>query len=204
MISTCSRPARRRLSATNSAARSTSCLCSGSVLMLGMRIRSFSSSSRRWRFCCTKASVAADMVPREPLYGCHRMRLLQARACIPENAADLGLVEGLRDQVVSAQVQRFRPEAGIGGCIGDQNLHVARAIPGNVQSIQPVSIGQVGFGENELNFIVAKHGARLLQTVSVFDFERELVQHAREAVSVFLPLSDEENLRPHTAHLKIL
>src|SRR5438874_2047058 len=54
-------PAFVRLAATKLAARSTSGLFSGNVLMLGMRRNSFNSSSRRCSFCCTKLSVACDM-----------------------------------------------------------------------------------------------------------------------------------------------
>src|SRR5260221_13664744 len=70
MISTFSRPVAVRLAATNFAARSMSGLCSGSVLMLGMRRNSHSSSSRRWRFDSTKLSALRGMSPpREiPLY----------------------------------------------------------------------------------------------------------------------------------------
>src|SRR5438270_13993405 len=54
-------PAFVRLPATKLAARSTSGLFSGNMLMLGMRRKSFNSSSRRCSFCCTKLSVACDM-----------------------------------------------------------------------------------------------------------------------------------------------
>src|ERR1041385_2817459 len=57
MISTFSIPASRSLEATNSAALCTSSLCSGTVLMLGIRMNSFSSSSRRSRFSSTNFSV---------------------------------------------------------------------------------------------------------------------------------------------------
>src|SRR5579883_278937 len=60
MISTFSSPAFFRLSATNSAARRTSDLCSGSVLMEGMRRKSFSSSRKRSRLDSTNALVAWD------------------------------------------------------------------------------------------------------------------------------------------------
>src|SRR5258708_5192941 len=60
MISTFSRPTVLRLSATKRAARCTSPACSGSVLTLGMRRNSFSSSRRRVLFCSMKASVAWD------------------------------------------------------------------------------------------------------------------------------------------------
>src|ERR1017187_8016879 len=43
------------------AARSISSRCSGSVLMLGMRRNSFSSSRRRSRFCSTNVSVVLDI-----------------------------------------------------------------------------------------------------------------------------------------------
>src|ERR1041384_5057476 len=111
MISTRSMPAARRLSATNAAARSTSGECSGNVLMLGIRMNSFSSFKNRRRFSFTNASVAADMVSAKPLYGDGWRALAGAMpAGIGEDAADFRFVKRLRDQVVGAQVQGLGPE----------------------------------------------------------------------------------------------
>src|SRR5947209_4826856 len=106
MISTFSIPAFRRLPATNSAARWMSGLCSGSVLMLGIRTNSFNSASRRSRFSFTKASVAEDMVLSRPLYGGDRRpHAVTPRTRVIQDAAHLGLIERLCDQVVGAHVE---------------------------------------------------------------------------------------------------
>ena len=68
MISTFSRPAFLRLAATNPAARATSALCSGRVLMLGIRRNSFNSSSRRGSFSRTNAAILVGMGTRALFY----------------------------------------------------------------------------------------------------------------------------------------
>src|SRR5450759_4573827 len=131
MSSTFSIPAVRRASATKLAARSTAARFSARVLMLGMRRNCFSSSRRRCRLSLTKASVAADMVSpwvEKPLYGAHLGRLgTRPRAGVIQDAADFGFVEGLGEQVVSAEVERFGPETGIRLRIGDDHFGFPRA-----------------------------------------------------------------------------
>src|ERR1051326_3585864 len=61
MISMFSSPAAFKPSATNCAPRCTSAACSGSVLMVGIRRKFFSSSRKRDWLLWTNASVAEDM-----------------------------------------------------------------------------------------------------------------------------------------------
>src|ERR1017187_2224973 len=50
---------------------------------------------------------------RRPLYGGGLGLRRTARAGVIQDAADFGVVEGLGEQVVSAQVEGFGPETGI-------------------------------------------------------------------------------------------
>src|SRR5713226_2625787 len=96
---------------------------SGSVLMLGIRRKVFSSSRKRSRLLSTKASLAVDIgfsfreknhYIRRLNRGPFELGLRTPRARVGENALHLGGGEGLGDQVVSAKVDRLGPEAGIG------------------------------------------------------------------------------------------
>ena len=54
------------------------------------------------------------------------------------------------EQVISAEVERFGPETGIGLRIGDDHFGCPRAFADQLQDIQPPAIGQGGFGENQV------------------------------------------------------
>src|SRR5437763_13839546 len=109
-------------------------VCSGSVLMLGIRTNSFNSASRRPRLSFTKASVSEDMVFERPLYGGHRRSHAgTARARVIQDAPHLRLVERLCDQVVRSYIQRFGPKACIRVRIGHDHFEVLRALAGETE-----------------------------------------------------------------------
>jgi hypothetical protein len=58
-----------------------------------------------------------------------------------QNAAYLRLVEGLRQQIVGAQIERFSPEAGVRQRIGYDDFRFVRGFTSQMQRIQPVSVG---------------------------------------------------------------
>src|SRR5947209_6395233 len=139
-------------------------VCSGRVLMLGMRTNSFNSSSRRSRLSLTKASVSEDMVLERPLYGGHRRAHAgTARTSVIQNATHLRLVKRLGDQVVSSDIQGFGPEPRVGVRVGHDHFHVLGAFAGEPQGIAPRSIGEGGFGQDDIVFVLPKLGARVLQ-----------------------------------------
>src|ERR1035437_1373250 len=197
MSSTLSIPAVRRASATKLAARSTSARFSARVLMLGMRRNCFSSSRRRCRLSLTKASVAADMVSpwvEKPLYGAHLGRLgRRPRAGVIQDAADFGFVEGLGEQVVSAQVEGFGPETGIRLRIGDDHFGFSRAFADEVQDIEPLAIGQVGFGKNDVVIRLVEPRTRMAQRWRVLQLQGKRMQHLGEVESVFLAPGDKQD-----------
>src|ERR1019366_4453192 len=181
MSSTFSIPAVRRASATKLAARSTSARFSATVLMLGMRRTCFSSSRRRCRLSLTKASVAADMVSpwvEKPLYGAHLGRLgRRARAGVVQDAADFGFVEGLGEQIVSAEVERFGPKTGIRLRIGDDHFGFPRAFADQMQDILPLAVGQGGFGQDNVVLLPAEEGTRILKRWHVLQLQGKRMQH---------------------------
>src|ERR1039458_9328986 len=85
-----------------------------------------------------------------PLYGGGLGLRRTARAGVIQDAADFGFVEGLGEQVVSAQFEGFGPETGIRLRIGDDHFGFPRAFADEVQDIEPLAIGQVGFGKNDV------------------------------------------------------
>src|SRR3954467_3827832 len=136
--------------------------CSGRVLMLGIRTNSFNSASRRSRLSFTKASVSEDMVLERPLYGCRRRPDAgTARACVIQDAPHLRLVKRLCDEVVRPDVQGFGPEPCIGVRIGHNHFKVLRTFAGKTEGVVPGSIGEGGFGQDDVVFVLPKLGARV-------------------------------------------
>src|ERR1035437_7643141 len=114
----------------------------------------------------------------KPLYGGHRIRLRgRPRAGVEQDAADFGFVEGLGEQVVGAGVERFGPEMGIGLGIGDDHFSFPRAFADEMQDIQPLAIGQGGFGENEFVLLLVEAGTRLVQGWHVLQLKGKRMQH---------------------------
>ena len=96
-----------------------------------------------------------------PLNGRHAVSVRGgARAGVGENAANLRLVERLRQQVVRAQVQGLRPETDVGVGIGDNHLRPAGAAASQEEDIKPCAIGKGGFGQDDVVVFHLKLGVR--------------------------------------------
>src|SRR3954464_13865684 len=104
------------------------------------------------------------MVSAKPLYGGERNALARTpRAGVMQDAAHLGGVERLRDQVVGAEVEGLRPETGVGLRVGDNDLELLRGFAGQTQGVEPVTVGEGGFGEDDVVLVLAKLSARVPQ-----------------------------------------
>src|ERR1017187_5772003 len=111
----------------------------------------FTETLRKWRDLlppmgsARRAPRLENYPPRgRPLYGGGLGLRRTARAGVIQDAADFGFVEGLGEQVVSAQVEGFGPETGIRLRIGDDHFGFPRAFADQVQDIEPLAIGQLG------------------------------------------------------------
>src|SRR4051794_18459791 len=160
-------------------------VCSGSVLMLGIRMNSFNSASRRSRLSFTKASISEDMVFERPLYGGHRRpHAGTAGACVIQKGPPPRLVKRLCDQVVRPYVQGFGPEPCVGVRIGHNHFKFLRAFAGEAEGVAPGSIGEGGFGQDNVVFVLPKLGARVLQRSGVVYRHRKRTQHLRDLTGI--------------------
>src|SRR5260370_37317999 len=122
----------------------------------------------------------------QPLYGGYPMLpCRRPRAGVIQNPANFGFIEGLGQQVVSAQVKHFGPETRIRLAIGDNYLAIIRTFADKVQDILPLAVRQGGFRENDLVFLMMKAVTGLEQRRHVLQLERKRMQHFCETAGVF-------------------
>src|SRR5436309_9545042 len=179
---------------------------SGSVLMLGMRRKVFNSSRKRSRLISTKASLAVDIgfSFREKNHYIRRLHrgpndfcLRTPRARVGENALHFGLGERLGDQVISAEIERLSPKAGIGKSVCNNHFRRWRALTRQIQHVQPVSVRKASFSQYDLIRVSPDCATRLLQTCNVLEMQGKRAKHVRKEHSIVGTRGDKQHSQSH-------
>jgi hypothetical protein len=70
-----------------------------------------------------------------------------------------------------------------------------------MQGIQPASVGESGFRQNNIVFYALKQSARLQQILRVIQNQREGMQHLREVAGIFRMPGKEQDPGSHICAL---
>jgi len=103
---------------------------------------------------------------------------------IPEDSLYFRSVERFGEQIVSPQIQGFGPEARVGVSIRDYYFDIAGELACKVQYVQPITVGESGFGEQHVVVLLLKLSARVPDSFHMIEFHGKGSEHLRESAGI--------------------
>src|SRR5207245_2308479 len=112
-----------------------------------------------------------------------------------QHTPDFAGLKRLRQQIVSAQVDRLRPKSAVGPGIGDHEFSVAGTR--QIQQIAPGSVLQIGFRQNDRKSPLFQSDCSVLEIGGVHYANRGFNEHQGEGLCVVRVRGDEEYYGVH-------